>query len=215
MADKTSNPPVERKRPTPWYGLPFVALGHLFWIWIILVVLEWFAPLWGQSTRQHAKHIFITQMLTLQSEQPSLSASVLAIIHAFSQHAQALLSIEFDGALSFTTTYWHGVVYVTLALLARMAMLALSWPLFILACFLGAFDGLIARQRRTAFVGRETETAHYYARKALPVITALTGYVWLLLPGLWPLSPTWLLLPGAVMIGLLVRTSVASYKKYL
>ena len=182
MADKTSNPPVERKLPTPWYGLPFVALGHLFWIWIILIVLEWFAPLWGQST---------------------------------GQHAQALLSIEFDGVLSFATTYWHGVVYVTLALLARMAMLALSWPLFILACFLGAFDGLIARQRRTAFVGRETETAHYYARKALPVITALTGYVWLLLPGLWPLSPTWLLLPGAIMIGLLVRTSVASYKKYL
>ncbi|MEZ9025169.1 DUF4400 domain-containing protein [Vibrio sp. 10N.222.54.A1] len=215
MVEKTPNPPVKREEPTPWYGLPFVALGHLFWIWVLLILIEWVAPLWGQVTGQHAKTVLVEHITLLQSDQPHLAAKVMGLVNALSQRIETLLSIEFDGALAFANVYWHGVVYVTLALFVRVALLFFSWPLFLLASFLGAFDGLISRQRRTAFVGRETETTHYYARRAVSMTMIGAGYLWLFIPGVWPLSPTLVLLPAAGMTGLLVRTSVASYKKYL
>ncbi|MFA0041271.1 hypothetical protein AB4425_05870, partial [Vibrio sp. 10N.261.51.A1] len=100
MAEKTPNPPVKREEPTPWYGLPFVALGHLFWIWVLLILIEWFAPLWGQMTGQHAKTVLVEHITLLQSDQPHLAAKVMGLVNALSQRIETLLSIEFDGALA-------------------------------------------------------------------------------------------------------------------
>uniref|UniRef100_UPI00261E67CF DUF4400 domain-containing protein n=1 Tax=uncultured Vibrio sp. TaxID=114054 RepID=UPI00261E67CF len=147
--------------------------------------------------------------------QPDLAVKVMGLVNALAERTSALLSLEFHGVLAFATAYWHGVVYVTLALFVRVALLFLSWPLFLLAIFLGAFDGLVSRQRRTAFMGRETETTHYYARRSVFITMMVAGYLWLFIPGIWSVSPIFFLLPAAAVTGLLVRASVASYKKYL
>lgn len=215
MADKTSNPPVARKEPTPWYGLPFVALGHLFWIWAGLILFEWFGPLWQASIGVHAKQVFMTELALLRTDQPGVVERVMHLLAWCIDAITPLLSISFDGIFTFAQIYWQGMVYVSLALFIRMALLCFCWPLFLLALFLGAFDGLVARQRRTAFMGRETETTHYYSRKLLPSVVIATSYLWLFLPGVWAVSPMWMLLPGAGLTGLLVRSVVASYKKYL
>lgn len=215
MADKTSNPPVERKEPIPWYGLPFVAIGHLFWIWGGLILFEWFGPLWGVSIGVHAKTVFMTELALLKTDLPNVVERVMGLLAQCIDAIAPLLSMSFDGALAFVQVYWQGAVYVSLALFIRMALLFFCWPLFLLGAFLGAFDGLVARQRRTAFMGRETETTHYYSRKLLPYAVIVTSYLWLFLPGIWAVSPMWMLLPGAFLTGLLARSAVASYKKYL
>ncbi|EGQ8533374.1 DUF4400 domain-containing protein [Vibrio parahaemolyticus] len=217
MADTSKPPqrPVTPKEPTPWYGLPFVALGHLFWIWVLLVIVEWASPLWGSVTGLHAKQVFLQGLASLNTEQPDIAGKLMQLLKSSMETLAPMLTAHFSGALAFFEPYWHGVVYVTLSLFARVALLLYSWPLFLLACFLGMLDGLIVRQRRTAFMGRETETRHFYSRKALPWAMIITGYVWLLVPGIWPVSPVWMLLPGVMLTGVLVRSTFASYKKYL
>lgn len=206
---------VKRDDPTPWYGWPFVALGHLFWIWCLLILIEWFAPLWGETTGLNAQRLFLQQLDNLHQEMPGSVDRLLAILADWMEHVAPILSIEFTGLFAFLTPYWHGVVYVTLSLLARIGILLFCYPLFLLVFFLGAFDGLVVRQRRVAFMARETETQHFYSRKGLPLFVIGLSYAWLLLPGIWSVSSFGLLLPGAILTGLLVRTAVATYKKYL
>ncbi len=200
-----------RDEPTPWYGLPFVALGHLFWIWLGLIAFEWI----GFDVGVHAKRVFITELTLLQADHSQLYGRLMHWLAMGIKALTPLLTLSFDGAFAFLQVYWQGAVYVSLALFLRVLLLGFCWPLFLLAVFLGAFDGLVSRQRRTAFMGRETETLHYYSRKWLPMVVIATSYLWLFIPGVWAVSPMWMLLPGAALTGVLVRSSVASYKKYL
>lgn len=212
----SSNPPVKnetREPPTPWYGWPFVALGHLFWIWLLLVLIEWLCPWW--IVGEHARSLFWAQIQSLDTHLPGSNDKLLPMVNHYLTYVTPALNIEFQGAFGFLKPYWQGVVFVTLSLLMRVLVLVYCYPLFLLACFLGAFDGLVIRQRRVAFVARESETTHFYSRKALPLLTIALGYVWLALPGVMPVPASVLLLPGAVLIGVLVRVACASYKKYL
>ncbi len=214
MSNKPSQQPV-KDTPTPWYFLPFSAVGHCALIWGLLVLCDWFAPFSDHSTGEHAKWIFTEQLMLLQNDQPELASRVMDWILRVSQSCAAILDHTFEHSLTILQPYWQGAVYTSLALFSRVALLMMSWPLFALACFLGFVDGLVSRQRRTAFFGRETETIHYYSQKAVPIVVIATGYGWLFLPGLWPVSPSWMLLPGVMLTGILVRTCVASYKKYV
>ncbi|NOI26655.1 DUF4400 domain-containing protein [Vibrio mediterranei] len=204
---------TQSESPTPWYGWPFVALSHLFWMWCLLLLMEWLWPWW--QVGEHAKSLFFTQLDSLHTEVPGSTQRLTPFIMQWSEHIKPWVTMSFQGWLVFIEPYWQGAVYVTLSLAVRVLILFYCYPLFLLACFLGAFDGLVTRQRRVAFVARETETLHFYSRKLLPIIMIGLSYLWLFVPGLVVMPASWLLLPGAVCIGLLVRLVVASYKKYL
>ncbi len=217
MAEQKNHRHVESKRdePTPWYGWPFVALGHLFWIWCLLILAEWLSPLWGEVTGEHAKILFLSQIDALNVELPGSVERLVVTLSQWMSQLMPMLTLEFQGALAFLTPYWHGLIYVSLSLTARILVLFYCYPLFLLACFLGAFDGLVVRQQRKAFVARESETAQYYSRKSIPVIVVGCSYVWLIVPGFIVLPATWILLPSAIMTGFLVRTVCGTYKKYV
>ncbi|GLO64058.1 hypothetical protein MACH09_45660 [Vibrio sp. MACH09] len=206
-----------KKTPTPlkWYQWPFAAIGHLLGIWCLLILFEWTVFLWGASVGEHAKEILFTQLSLMQNDYPGILNRFLPHLAWIIEQCNSLLALEFHGFFSVLTPYWHGVVYVTLALLARIALLIYAYPLFILAMFLGMFDGLVVRQRRTAFVARETETVHFYVKKTLPWVVMGSGYLWLFIPGIIAVPPSLLLLPGAILTGLLVQNMFASYKKFL
>ncbi len=216
MSERNQNPPsVKRNEPTPWYGWPFVAIGHLFSIWCLLVGIEWLCPLWGEVTGEHARALFLSQLDALHVELPGSVERLVLLLSQWMNQLMPALTLEFTGFFAFLTPYWHGVVYVTLSLAARVLVLFYCYPLFLLACFLGLFDGLVVRQRRKAFVDRETETKHFYSRKLLPWVGMGSSYLWLIVPGFIVLPPTLLLLPGAILTGLLVRMVSATYKKYV
>lgn len=157
---------VRRDEPTPWYGWPFVAFGHLFWIWCLLILIEWFAPLWGETTGLNAQRLFLQQLDNLHQEMPGSVDRLLAILADWMEHVAPILSIEFTGLFAFLTPYWHGVVYVTLSLFARIGILLFCYPLFLLVFFLGAFDGLVVRQRRVAFMARDRNPTLLQSQRA-------------------------------------------------
>ena len=205
--------PETQQTPTPWYGWPFVALGHLFWIWVLLVLIEWLCPWWVVG--EHARHLFWAQIYSFEASLPGSNDKLLPLISHYLTYAAPVLNLEFQGGFAFLAPYWQGVVFVTLSLLMRILVLVYCYPLFLLACFLGAFDGLVTRQRRVAFVARESETVHFYSRKTLPLLVIGLGYLWLALPGVMVMPASALLLPGCVFVGVFVRIACASYKKYL
>ncbi|AEH16368.1 DUF4400 domain-containing protein [Shewanella sp. DC2-4] len=200
---------------TPWYLLPFQCIEYLFYAWLLLVLLESLGDLWGWTVGEHAKTVFFAQLTLLQDDFPELTQQIINQVLAIFDYAQILTSIEFIGVFTSFKPYWNGVVFATIALLARVIMLGSFYPIFLLALFVGLFDGLVVRQRRIAHLDREHVTIHYHSKRLLQKFMLYTGLAWLVLPGLWPIHPIWLLLPCAVIVGMITRLMVSSYKKYL
>ncbi|WP_394230502.1 DUF4400 domain-containing protein [Shewanella colwelliana] len=200
---------------TPWYFLPFKGVEYLFYAGILLVLCEWLGPFWGWTVGEHAQAVFFAQLSLLQDDFPALTQYVINQILYIFEFAKGLTNIEFVGMFAPFAPYWEGLVFTTMALIARIIMLTSFYPIFVLALFVGVFDGLVVRQRRIAHLDREHATIHYHSKQILPGLFLLTGVGWLVVPGLWPVHPIWILLPGAVLVGVVARMIVASYKKYL
>lgn len=200
---------------TSWYLLPFQCIGYLFYAWLLLVIVESLGDFWGWTVGEHAKTVFFAQLTLLQEDFPELTQQIINQILAIFDYAQILTSIEFIGSFAPFKSYWDGMVFATIALLARVIMLSSFYPIFLLALFVGLFDGLVVRQRRIAHLDREHVTIHYHSKRLLQKFMLYTGLAWLVLPGLWPIHPIWLLLPSAVIVGVITRLMVSSYKKYL
>lgn len=209
--DKKASP----QPPTPWYLWPFQCLYYTLNAWIVLVLVEWLGPWWGWSRGEHAKSVFFEQLALLQGDFPNVAQQIIDSILEVFAAASWLTEVRFTGVFTFVEPFWLGLVYATLALLARIVMLGAFYPTFLLALFVGVFDGLVVRQRRIAHVDREHATIHFYSKKLLAGLLLMTGGLWLIIPGLWPVHPVWMLLPGAVATGIIARMMVGSYKKYL
>lgn len=95
----------------------------------------------------------------------------------------------------------------------RTAIFVSSLPVVALCMFIGAVDGLVARARRKACAGNESASLYHRAKLGQSFIVIMTYVVCLGLPTLG--VPQRVLLPMALMLGLLVRTQCLYYKKYL
>ncbi|MBL1422454.1 MAG: DUF4400 domain-containing protein [Alphaproteobacteria bacterium] len=209
-------PQTPDKKPiTPWYWLPFKGLEILLWVWLTLVVLEWSSALWGWQVGIHAQDILYAQINLFEQDYPSANQTLMSILLQLLDEVDGMMSIQFTGFFAAVMPYWQGLVFSTLALLTRILMLLGFYPVFLLAMFVGGFDGLMVRQRRIAHFGRETVTMNYHAKLLLGPLGFYATLIWLIIPGIWPVHPAWILLPFAIVMGLTVRLFVASYKKFL
>ena len=95
----------------------------------------------------------------------------------------------------------------------RTALYACALPLLLLAGFVGAVDGLVARALRQAAAGRESASLYHRAKLALTFVPILTYLLFLGWPELD--EPTRVLIPLALVAGGLLRLQCAFYKKYL
>jgi len=104
-------------------------------------------------------------------------------------------------------------VYAALTFLARVLILTLSLPLFLMAVFTGLVDGLVRRDLRRFGAGRESGFIYHRAKM---LILPLMVLPWIIYPALpVTVSPINILLPSAVALGLVVSISAGSFKKYL
>jgi integrating conjugative element membrane protein (TIGR03747 family) len=103
--------------------------------------------------------------------------------------------------------------YIVLTFLARLAVLTLTLPLFALAAFVGLIDGLVRRDKRRFGAVYESGFIHHRARAFILPLALLPWGVYLALPiSVYPLA---ILLPSAVLLGVAVNLTAASFKKYL
>ncbi len=109
--------------------------------------------------------------------------------------------------------YLQAAVYVTVIFAIRVAILVLSIPLFIMVSMTGIVDGLVRRDLRRYGAGYESSFVYHHAK--LYVKPALYGPCMLYLA--WPTAvwPDLLLLPAAMLLGVVLSVVTRSFKKYL
>ena len=95
----------------------------------------------------------------------------------------------------------------------RLAVLALSAPLFGLVALAMFADGLLTWYKRRTSVGRESGFIYHHAKHAFNY-TLLAVWTLYLLPPM-PLDPRWVIPPALVLVGLSLRLAVGYFKKYL
>ena len=95
----------------------------------------------------------------------------------------------------------------------RLAILMGAAPLFLLVWSLGLVDGLTQRHIRRACAGRESSSMYHRAKFFQFAGLATGAMVYLM----WPVSirPEWIVLPLALLTGLLSRVQWTYLKKYL
>lgn len=104
-------------------------------------------------------------------------------------------------------------VYTTFTFVVRLTILLLTTPLFLLAMLTGLVDGLMRRDLRKFGAGRESSFVYHRAKRAVGPLLILPWLIYLALP--FSLHPLLVLLPSAVMLGIAVAITAATFKKYL
>jgi integrating conjugative element membrane protein (TIGR03747 family) len=103
--------------------------------------------------------------------------------------------------------------YTALVFLARLLVLVLTLPLFLLAAFVGFIDGLVRRDIRRFSADMESGFVYHRARAALVPLALLPWGLYLALPV--TVHPLLILLPAAVLLGVAVNVTTNNFKKYL
>lgn len=109
--------------------------------------------------------------------------------------------------------YGLAALYTVLTFLTRLLILTLTIPLFLMATFTGAVDGLVRRDLRRFGAGRESGFIYHRAKMMVVPVGVAPWVLYLALPV--SVSPVVILLPCAVLLGGMVSVTVGSFKKYL
>jgi len=104
-------------------------------------------------------------------------------------------------------------IYTLLTFLVRLLVLCLTLPLFLMAAFTGFVDGLVRRDVRRFGAGRESGFVYHRARASLMPLSVFPWVLYLALPV--SVSPLLILLPSAVLLGVVADIASGSFKKYL
>ncbi|CAN7764108.1 TIGR03747 family integrating conjugative element membrane protein [Pseudorhodoferax sp. LjRoot39] len=105
-------------------------------------------------------------------------------------------------------------MFVAQDVLLRMSIAIFAMPAFVLACLLGAIDGLVRRDLRRWGGGRESSFIYHHAKRYTH--WALTGGFGLYLT--WPFggfNPAYMVLVFTVLVAASLSTTVAAFKKYV
>ncbi|MDR1661110.1 MAG: DUF4400 domain-containing protein [Azoarcus sp.] len=100
------------------------------------------------------------------------------------------------GAGAHAETYVIAAAYTALVFLARLLVLLLGLPLFLLAAFTGLVDGLARRDVRRFGAGRESGFAYHRAWTSLTPLAVLPWVIYLALP--ISVAPLFILRRGAL-----------------
>lgn len=219
--------PVRRPGLLGWIALlPGVLAGFCLGAWMLAIALEWLgdAFFWRNACASHSEQVLQAtwQWWRGSAGAPAWLVEDLALASDTLQQGIAALIASLNGqsGLFWTetvTTVIHCALLsagnVTLTFLLRLAILLQTLPLFALTITIGLVDGLVRRDLRRFGAGYESGFVYHHARRMIGSSLAATGLVWLAMPVI--LAPEYILVPGALGIGLVVSVAIGIFKKYL
>lgn len=235
-----SQPPV--RRPGLICGtleLCLRLLGLLFASLIFSIVLEFVGMLWfwPEQGWHHSHAMWLSELGWLSDhfkhsllvEEPAqATAKVLEHLNEWvvvrSGWAQSdtqlkLLSHEVSMEGQFAQVYVVLQHYLLAALftvftfVARLAVLTLATPLFLLAVITGAVDGLVRRDLRKFSADRESSFVYHRVKRTLLPLMVSPWVIYLSLPT--SVNPIWVLVPCAALLGWMVAITATTFKKYI
>lgn len=107
----------------------------------------------------------------------------------------------------------HAVILTTQVVAVRVAVLLLALPVFGLFGVVGVVDGLVERDIRRWSGGRESSMLFHLARSFVTPAIMLSWLIYLCVPVALP--PAFIVLPFAGLFAAALRTTLATFKKYV
>ncbi|MGP6391355.1 DUF4400 domain-containing protein [Citrobacter koseri] len=219
--------PMHRPGLLGWIALlPGVLVGFCLGAWMLAIAMEWLddAFFWRNTCASHSEQIL---QATWQWWRDFAGAPVwlvedLALISDMLQKGSAALVHSFNGQSGLFWTETVTTVLrcsllsagnVTLTFLLRLAILLQALPLFALTITIGLIDGLVRRDLRRFGAGHESGFVYHHARRMISSSLIATGLVWLAVPIFLELE--YVLIPGALGIGLALSATLGAFKKHL
>lgn len=223
--------------------LPFRLFGALCGSLLLSVLIEWLGMhfIWRTASWHHAQGMLRYELNQISSQfteslvlsHPAETAHhLITIVRAklFGDHlaewqAQAkthplsslphveVIRHAFSFAFESVKPYALAAGYTVLTFLARLLVIALTVPLYVLGALVGFIDGLVRRDLRRFSSGYESGFIYHRARSVILPATVLPWVVYLALPV--SVSPLLILLPGAMLLALVINITAAHFKKYL
>lgn len=226
------------------FWFPFNFLGVMFGSLLVAILVDWICLyfFWPEAGWRHGQHMLIrelswlskglvhsaivqepgrtaTWLVTLAYDWLVVKTGLLSWVQGMETTAQAgprnELDMHYWAAQSVTTVqnYALAALFTVLVFCVRLVVLTMTVPLFAMAAFTGLVDGLVRRDLRKFGAGRESSYLYHKARATIIPLAIFPWTLYLALPV--SISPMLLLLPCAVLLGVSVSITVASFKKYL
>uniref|UniRef100_UPI000C0472EA TIGR03747 family integrating conjugative element membrane protein n=1 Tax=Xenorhabdus budapestensis TaxID=290110 RepID=UPI000C0472EA len=95
----------------------------------------------------------------------------------------------------------------------RLAILMLSVPLFVMVVLVALVDGLGRRDLRRYGAGYESSFVYHHAKRGIKPACIVPCVLYLSWPDV--VYPTMILLPAAIILGIVVMVTTSMFKKYL
>ncbi|WP_034949238.1 TIGR03747 family integrating conjugative element membrane protein [Erwinia oleae] len=227
------------------WGCPWTLVGMLLASLLVSLVIEYvgMAFFWPELGASHSEAVMHTEIGYLSSEftrslllsEPSVTVTRWMMVayqwafvdsgfldwiqrtydsQAHSQNAIARELSNWSGQLAnLLKDYLLATLYVSMIAVVRVTILVLSIPLFILVILVALTEGLGRCDIRRYGAGYESSFVYHHAKRMVkPAI-----YIPCMLYLSWPTAvyPNLLLLPAAILLGIAVTVTTASFKKYL
>ncbi|ECE4236693.1 TPA: TIGR03747 family integrating conjugative element membrane protein [Salmonella enterica] len=226
MPEHVSPGPVHHPGLLGWLALlPGVLAGFCLGTWMLAIALEWLdeAFFWRNNCASHSEQVLQATWLWWRGSAgaPVWLVEDLALISDTLQQGIAALvnSLNGQSGLFWTETVTSMIRCallsagnVTLTFLLRLAILLQALPLFALTITIGLIDGLVRRDLRRFGAGHESGFVYHHAKRMISSSLAATGLILLSMP--YVVEPEYVLIPGAILIGLAASVAIGAFKKY-
>lgn len=228
-----------------FWGWPWALIGMLLGSLMLSLLIEYtgIAFFWPEAGAAHSEAVMNTELGWLSTEftrslllsEPSVTVvrwvtvayQWLFVDSGFTGwiKQQNVLQTGSDNELTRNLSNWSGwlagylheylmaTVWICVITLVRVTILVLSVPLFLMVVLVSLVEGLGRRDLRRYGAGYESSFVYHHAKKMVKPTIVVPMMLYLS----WPTAvyPNLLLLPAAILLGVAITVTTASFKKYL
>lgn len=227
------------------WGWPWSLIGMLLGSLLLSLLIEYvgIAFFWPEAGAAHSEAVMNTELGWLSTEftrslllsEPSVTVvqwittayqwlfvnsgfiDWIKQQYALQMHSNNEFSRQLNSWSGWLAGYFHeylmATIWITVITLVRVTILVLSVPLFIMVVLVALVEGLGRRDLRRYGAGYESSFVYHHAKKMVKPAVVVPVMLYLS----WPTAvyPNLLLLPAAILLGIAITVTTASFKKYL
>ncbi|MBD2799566.1 TIGR03747 family integrating conjugative element membrane protein [Xenorhabdus sp. M] len=224
----------------PWQLIGFVMMSWLFSLLLEYLGMTFF---WPEQGATHSQTMMKTELQFLSTEftrslllsdpaqtVPTRLAQAyqwLFVDSGFMRWVQGQSHYQFQNnndflrefnavlhdLLAHLREYWLATVFITMVTLIRLVILLLSVPLFVMVVIVALIDGLGRRDLRRYGAGYESSFVYHHAKRGIKPACTVPCILYLSWPDV--VYPPVILLPAALLLGMVVVITTSMFKKYL
>lgn len=214
------------------FGRVSMVIATLALSLLLSILLEWIgiAFWWSEQGHLHSQNMMLAEMQWLSGDfTQSLftrSSGDLATNIIGNMHYWAFVKTGIQDWLAhpgsnqweqwiyhYGRAYIESIIYVSIVFVIRLIIIAFTSPLFLFAGAAGLTEGLMMRDIRKFGAGRESAFIYHHARRYVMPLMITSWVVYLSLP--FSIHPNIILVPSALLFGLVICITSATFKKFL